>query len=232
MKKLFLFAAAALVMASCGGKKDAETTATGETATDASSVVTDGGENYTLPKTIAVEGNVIPGDLKDYVQIDATELSYTYDADKKRATVTLPVKILKPLDDIEEISDVEAEWLDENGNMVSTVYFFYEPCENIIKQSKVGKTQFNITFDDLIGPKYLSQVKSIIFTDSKVKRAEAETADTAMDAYNEAMKQGQDMYNAAMKQGQDIYDKAMKEGQDMYDKAQKEAEEMLKKYGL
>lgn len=235
MKKIFLFAAAALVLVSCGGKKDQEAASSATTEADANAVTEDG-VSYTLPKTIAIEGNIIPGALKGYVQIDGTELSYTFDADKGMATFTLPVKILQSLDDFERISDIKAEWLDENGNEIMPVFLSYEPLESILKQSKVGKTQFNITFDDYILPEYFSKVKSIIFTGSEVKLVETDSPDideiAGMDAYDAAMKQGQDMYDKAMKQGQDMYDKAMKQSQDMYDKAQKDAEEMMKKYGF
>lgn len=169
MKKLFLFAAAALVMASCGGKKDAETNATdnNSAAPDVEAVDDVEMDEMVIPDEIAeiqeieIEDAVVavergefyhltggmPGDNKNKmdIEISGNEISGTYEMINDNMSFTISHTLRGKIDGNK--ADIKAYDSDNDLAFTFTLDFKFDG-NNITATGteKMDDKSWNVTF--------------------------------------------------------------------------------------
>ena len=143
-----------------------------------------------MPTEVLLKSNstVIPGDLKDYLEVVDGNYKYEYLKDRDNGILTIKIKALKKLNlEKQDIEFIVGEYLDESGVPISGLPKFHicngndniEEIKNLLKEGKGEiflKTVWYYSFEKKISKIIFQKAKAFMITNSKLKETKSETS--------------------------------------------------------
>lgn len=147
-----------------------------------------------MPTEILLKNNsrVVPGDLKDYLEVVDGNYKYEYLKEESRGILTVKLKVVKQLNlDNYNIDFINGQYLDEAGVPISVLYDFKvckdydsenkDEIKNLLKQGTgeiFVKTPTSWDYEKKQSKIVFQKAKSFIITNSKISEKKIETSKT------------------------------------------------------